>query len=380
MSSSPIAAHGRRRQHADRMKANPGASDGAVSPCPPHPRFVSGLCFMCGAKEEEVAAGYVHVDLPRVAQERKTIPRASDLGTLLRTRKLTLVLDLDHTLLNSTAPSDLSLVEQDHGITRDTRDDPGKGLFRLGSGPLSMLTKLRPFVREFLEKASAMFEMYVYTLGDREYARAAAKLLDPDGAYFGQRIVSSDDSTRRDRKNFDVIPGADPVAVVILDDTDSVWLEHQDNLILMDRYIYFASSCRNFGYAVRSLAELRRDERECDGTLAVVLNVLKRVHQGFFESVLGGRFSVVRQVIRATRREVLPGCKVAFSQVIPLEVCAEDHRMWKLTEQLGAVCTTDVDETVTHVVARDPGTEKASWAQKNNKFLVNPNWISVITP
>jgi RNA polymerase II C-terminal domain phosphatase-like 3/4 len=358
------------------MKANPGASDGAVSPCPPHPRFVSGLCFMCGAKEEELAAGYVHVDPRRPASDRKTIPRASDLGTLLRTRKLTLVLDLDHTLLNSTAPSDLSLVEQGHGITRDTRDDPGKGLFRLGSGPLSMLTKLRPFVREFLEKASAMFEMYVYTLGDREYARAAAKLLDPDGAYFGQRIVSSDDSTRSDRKNLDVIPGADPVAVVILDDTDTVWPEHQDNLLLMDRYIYFASSCRNFGYTANSLAEMRRDEREYDGTLAVVLNVLKRVHQGFFdESVLGGRFSDVRQVIRAVRREVLSGCKVAFSRVIPLEVCAEDHRMWRLTEQLGAVCTTDVDETVTHVVARDPGTEKARWAQKNNKFLVNPNWI-----
>ncbi|GJN22505.1 hypothetical protein PR202_gb10072 [Eleusine coracana subsp. coracana] len=126
-----------------------------------------------------------------------------------------------------------------------------------------MLTKLRPFVRGFLEQASAMFEMYVYTLGDQDYAAAAAKLLDPDGAYFGGRIVSSDESTRPDRKSLDVIPGR-PIP--------SPWYLY-----------YFASACRNLGYgSTLSLAELRRDEREHDGSLAVVLEVLKRIHHGFF--------------------------------------------------------------------------------------------------
>ncbi|KAK3155594.1 hypothetical protein QOZ80_2BG0205270 [Eleusine coracana subsp. coracana] len=380
MPSSPTAAR-RRRRRANKNKMNPGGIDGATSLCPPHPGFVYGLCFLCGAKEEEedaaeeVAAGHTHHEGPeRPAPEKKSIPRASDLGTLQRARKLTLVLDLDHTLLNSTVLNDLSPIEQGHGLTRCAGDDPGKGLFRLDLDPNRMLTKLRPFVRGFLEQASAMFEMYVYTLGDQDYAAAAAKLLDPDGAYFGGRIVSSDESTRPDRKSLDVIPGADPVSVVILDDSDYVWPDHQDNLILMDRYLYFASACRNLGYgSTLSLAELRRDEREHDGSLAVVLDVLKRIHHGFF--VDDGRRSDVREVIRAVRRQVLRGCTVAFSRVIPLEVRAQDHHMWKLAEQLGAVCAADVDATVTHVVAQDPSTEKARWARGNNKFLVNPNWI-----
>ncbi|GJM87129.1 hypothetical protein PR202_ga03053 [Eleusine coracana subsp. coracana] len=371
MPSSPTAAR-RRRRRANKNKMNPGGIDGAASLCPPHPGFVYGLCFLCGAKEEEDAAEEVAAEGP--APEKKSIPRASHLGTLPRARKLTLVLDLDHTLLNSTELNDLSPIEQGHGLTRRARDDPGKGLFRLDLDPNRMLTKLRPFVRGFLEQASAMFEMYVYTLGDQDYAAAAAKLLDPDGAYFGGRIVSSDESTRPDRKSLDVIPGADPVSVVILDDSDYVWPDHQDNLILMDRYLYFASACRNLGYgSTLSLAELRRDEREHDGSLAVVLEVLKRIHHGFF--VDDGRRSDVREVIRAVRREVLRGCTVAFSRVIPLEVRAQDHHMWKLAEQLGAVCAADVDATVTHVVAQDPSTEKARWARGNNKFLVNPNWI-----
>ncbi|RLN08871.1 RNA polymerase II C-terminal domain phosphatase-like 4 [Panicum miliaceum] len=370
---------------------------------PPHPGFVRGLCFRCGAKEEDAEGGAPRVapcpphrglsflggvkdggaeggvvgeiqdqEGPAVpASATTSIPRASDLETLLRARKLNLILDLDHTLLNSTEIRELSPTEQSNGFTRHTRDDARTGLFRLD---VCLLTKLRPFVRGFLEQASAMFEMYVYTLGGQEYARAVVKQLDPDGVYFGARIVSSEESTRRDMKNLDVFPGAEAVAVVILDDSDHVWPDHQENLILMNRYLYFASSCRQFGYDVNSLAELRRDEREHDGSLAAMLEVLKRVHQGFFDSVLDGSCSDVREVMKAVRREVLRGCTAAFSRVIPLEDFAGDHPMWKLTERLGAVCAANADATVTHVVAKDPGTEKARWA-RDNKFLVNPSWI-----
>lgn len=40
-----------------------------------------------------------------------------------------------------------------------------------------------------------MFEMHVYTLGIRVYARPAVEQLDPDGVYFGGRIMSKDKST-----------------------------------------------------------------------------------------------------------------------------------------------------------------------------------------
>ena len=75
------------------------------------------------------------------------------------------------------------------------------------------------------------------------------------------------------------------------------------------------------------------------------------------------------------RKEVLKGCKLVFSRVFPNNARPQEQMMWKMAEHLGAVCSTDVDSTVTHVVAVDLGTEKARWAVGNKKFLVHPRWI-----
>ena len=53
-----------------------------------------------------------------------------------------------------------------------------------------MWTKLRPFVREFLEAAYKIAEMHIYTHGGREYANAMAKLLDPTKKFFKDRVIS----------------------------------------------------------------------------------------------------------------------------------------------------------------------------------------------
>ena len=86
-----------------------------------------------------------------------------------------------------------------------------------------MWTKLRPFVHQFLEAASGMYEMYVYTMGERIYAQAMASLLDPSGRFFGSRVISQSDSTCRTTKDLDVMLGSES-AVVILDDTEGVKL------------------------------------------------------------------------------------------------------------------------------------------------------------
>lgn len=50
----------------------------------------------------------------------------------------------------------------------------------------------------------------------------------------------------------------------------------------MERYHFFASSCKQFGLNSNSLAELRIDESETEGALATVLKVLQRIHSLFF--------------------------------------------------------------------------------------------------
>lgn len=42
--------------------------------------------------------------------------------------------------------------------------------------------------------------------------------------------------------------------------------------------------------------------------------------------------------------------------------------------QLGAQCSTERNDAVTHVVATD-NTDKTRWAKRAGKFVVNPNWL-----
>uniref|UniRef100_A0ACD5UAA9 Uncharacterized protein n=1 Tax=Avena sativa TaxID=4498 RepID=A0ACD5UAA9_AVESA len=374
-------------QHQDRgttirpdEDAIEGSSQNAqIKICPPHPGFFGGLCFRCGKRQDEedvpgVAFGYVHKGLRLGTSEMDRL-RGSDMKNLLRERKLILILDLDHTLINSTKLHDISAAENNLGIqTAASKDNPNGSLFTLEG--MQMLTKLRPFVRKFLKEASTMFEMYIYTMGDKAYAIEIAKLLDPRNVYFDSKVISNSDCTQRHQKGLDMVLGAESVAV-ILDDTEYVWQKHKENLILMERYHYFASSCRQFGFSVKSLSESMQDERGIDGALATILDVLKRIHTIFFDSAVETALSSrdVRQVIKGVRQEVLQGCKLVFSRVFPSKSIPQDQFIWKMAEQLGASCCTDLDSTITHVVTVDLGTDKSRWAVANDKFLVHPRWI-----
>lgn len=381
--------------------------------CPPHPGFMRGVCIRCGALRPEsepdeggVALRYIHEGL-EITQTEAERMRSNELEKLLAKKKLYLVLDLDHTLLNSArfaeVPSDeeayLSTVylsnkdclsagrsDSETGTVSQQGEEQShcRNLSLCSLGNLQMWTKLRPFVHKFLAEASKMFEMYLYTMGERIYAQAMAQLLDPMGRFFGSRVISQSDSTRRTAKDLDIILGAEST-VVILDDTEGIWPRHKANLILMERYHFFSSSCRQFGIPNASLLEAQKDESEEDGTLANTLQLLQSIHTAFFDEIYldeRGRIEShcgeqdVTKIIQNLRSKVLAGCKVVFSRIFPTALPSpESHRFWRLTEELGAVCTNSVHESVTHVVALDKGTDKARWAVQHKRHVVHPRWV-----
>ncbi|KAI3949654.1 hypothetical protein MKW92_006633 [Papaver armeniacum] len=316
-----------------------------------HPTLLKGMCVKCAQVVDDdlsaVPLGYIHRDLKK------------DLNTLFQKKKLILVLDLDHTLLNSTH---FQKISPDEKYLNNQIDSVS--LFKLDQ--IQMFTKLRPFVRGFLKQASSLFELYIYTMGEQRYAMEMARLLNPDNG----------DCTKKHQKCLDVVLGAES-AVIVLDDTEHVWQHHKENLILMDRYHYFSESLRSFGLNNKTLSELMRDESESDGALATILQVLKRIHQLFFDSEchddLMGRD--VRHVLKTVREEVLNGCKLVFSGVWPIEEKAENQKLWRVAEELGAICCEELDSSVTHVVSTDVGTKKSRWAKTHQKFLVHPGWI-----
>ncbi|KAI3928517.1 hypothetical protein MKW98_024118 [Papaver atlanticum] len=310
-----------------------------------HPTLLKGMCVKCAQVVDDdlsgVPLGYIHRDLKVASQELARL-RKKDLNTLFQKKKLILVLDLDHTLLNSTHFQHIS---PDEEYIKNQIDSVN--LFQLDQ--IQMFTKLRPFVRDFLKQASSLFELYIYTMGEQRYAMEMARLLDPDNAYFNSRVISQADCTKKHQKGLDVVVGSESV-VVVLDDTEHVWQQHKENLILMDRYHYFSSSSRSFGLNQKSLSEVKRDESESDGALATILGVLQRIHQLFFDFECYDDLMErdVRQVLKTVRREVLKGCKLVFSGVWRIGEKAENQKLWRVAEDLGAICCEELDSSVTH--------------------------------
>lgn len=104
----------------------------------------------------------------------------------------------------------------------------------------------------------------------------------------------------------------------MVDDTSSVWENHEENLLAVERYIYFPASRRQFNAKNRSMLEARRDETPGVGMLMSALGALQRTHKRFFRALnaAGGVEAAgyqpggsrptwdVREVLRHERQQV----------------------------------------------------------------------------
>ncbi|XP_057496694.1 RNA polymerase II C-terminal domain phosphatase-like 3 isoform X2 [Actinidia eriantha] len=346
------------------------------------------------SSSEEVATGpsqsqntWAHVehlfdgfdDQQKAAIHRERARRIEEQKKLFAANKLCLVLDLDHTLLNSAKFAEVDLVHDEILWKKEEQDreKPYRHLFRFPH--MGMWTKLRPGIWNFLEKASKLYELHLYTMGNKLYATEMAKLLDPNGVLFAGRVISrGDDNDLFDgdervpkNKDLDGVLGMES-GVVIVDDSVRVWPHNKLNLIVVERYIYFPCSRRQFGLAGPSLLEIDHDERPEEGTLASSLAVIERIHQNFF-SHRSLDEADVRNILASEQRKILAGCRIVFSRVFPVgETNPHLHPLWQTAEQFGAVCTNQIDEQVTHVVANSLGTDKVNWALSTGRFVVHP--------
>lgn len=161
---------------------------------------------------------------------------------LLDTRKLSLVVDLDQTIIQATVDPTVAEWQKDpsnpnYDAVKDVRafqlvdDAPGvRGCW--------YYIKLRPGLEEFLEELSKKYEMHIYTMGTRAYAENISKLVDPDRKYFGDRILSRDESGSMTAKNLKRLFPVDSKMVVIIDDRGDVW-NWSPNLIKVSAFDFF---------------------------------------------------------------------------------------------------------------------------------------------
>lgn len=265
--------------HDDKRIGAGAATDGPLGPPPqnsptgPPPQNTWGdVAHLFEGYDEQQKAAIQRERTRRIEEQKK----------MFAVRKLCLVLDLDHTLLNS-AKVDfccakyfffllmfvaISLIYRELFISfisytivhfvqfnevdpvhdeilrkkeEEDREKPQRHLFRFPH--MSMWTKLRPGIWKFLERASKLYELHLYTMGNKLYATEMAKVLDPKGVLFAGRVISRGD----DGDPFDSDNGGPPKSkdlegvlglesgVVIVDDSVRVWPHHKMNLIVVER-------------------------------------------------------------------------------------------------------------------------------------------------
>lgn len=163
---------------------------------------------------------------------------------LLKARKLSLVLDLDETLINTAREPYVGtareLAEEVHKAAcegRHTEIRPAE--VRELTSHRNHYTKLRPGVEEFLAAASQLCELNIFTKGGREYAADIAKILDPENLYFRDRIISLAEcgGTQKNLRRQYPVPDR---MVVILDDRIDVWeTTNPENVIRVVPYKFW---------------------------------------------------------------------------------------------------------------------------------------------
>jgi len=161
---------------------------------------------------------------------------------LLASRRLSLVVDLDQTIIHAT-------VDPTVGEWKEKQDNPNYEALKdvrqfqlIEDGPgmrgCWYYIKLRPGLEDFLQNVAELYELHIYTMGTRAYAQNIADIIDPTRKLFGDRILSRDESGSLTAKNLQRLFPVDTKMVVIIDDRGDVW-RWSPNLIKVSPYDFF---------------------------------------------------------------------------------------------------------------------------------------------
>ncbi|KAE9358322.1 hypothetical protein PR003_g1323 [Phytophthora rubi] len=359
-----------------------------------HPVRNGRTCLMCLAvvddeENEDMESVNVvsHGQVIRLNVEEAKKFDSDNIRRQLGAKKLSLVLDLDHTLLHA--------VRADDVIGEITKSDDIYFFFIPGLAQQHVV-KLRPGLTEFLTELSALYDLFIYTHGTRLYAEQIVKIIDPDESYFKNRIVARTDTPDMLHKSLKLLfPSCDDSMILVLDDRIDVWKENEGNVFLIEPYHYFKCTSEINNASGRGVAGLGDSDSESseDRHLAQSTTVLKHVHEAFYagydtgmrgttaEEQMAGNGRDVKAILSEQKRAILHGCSIVFSGVFPIvgPQSHESHYLWRLTVDLGATPSMTLNNfPFTHLVIHPDrlGTQKHIQAKKTpGVLIVTPDWI-----
>ncbi|KAH9937385.1 uncharacterized protein B0H18DRAFT_970322 [Fomitopsis serialis] len=252
-----------------------------TEPCK-HGVQIGGLCCLCGKDMTEfsdtsrASIQMTHLaNGPTVSLEEAQRIEQETAQHLLKSRKLSLIVDLDQTIVHATVDptvgewitegeawearhaqqaeaaqnkegdSDQTTSDDDDEVNPNWEALKDVKKFRLGPEALGQPSfrgpkgkgkekaaendgcmyyiKPRPGWNDFLQTMATKYEMHVYTMGTRAYAEEVCAAIDPEGKIFGGRILSRDESGSLTQKSLQRLFPSDQSMVVIIDDRADVW-------------------------------------------------------------------------------------------------------------------------------------------------------------
>jgi RNA polymerase II subunit A C-terminal domain phosphatase len=214
---------------------------------------------------------------------------------------------------------------------------------------------------------------------------------------FGSRMVSRTEvgDLGRDVKSLKrVFPCGGNMAAVV-DDREDVWAnakeifssrngEPPDNLLLVKPFHWkpfqgFADVNNAAGQDLTQSDEDRVDEEVNDQQLRWTGDILRRVHAKYYAAP---GTATVPDLLCVMRKEVLAGCKIVLSGLIPMANQYQSPNeprpaVLRYVESLGGSVENRVDRNTTHVIGARDGTEKIHAARKlfPNCFVVRVSWL-----
>jgi len=217
-----------------------------------------GLCALCGKDMNEVTWANEHRDTERTPinmihdQTNLKVSRIAAVRAeqalqrrLLKQRKLSLVVDLDQTIIHACIEPTIGEWQQDprspnYEAVKEVKsfqlnDEWPRGLAR----GCWYYIKMRPGLVGFLSRIAELYELHVYTMGTRAYAMNIAKIVDPDQKLFANRVISRDENGSLVAKSLERLFPVSTNMVIIIDDRADVWPRNRPNLIKVMPYDFF---------------------------------------------------------------------------------------------------------------------------------------------
>ncbi|KAI8331257.1 hypothetical protein EDC96DRAFT_34261 [Choanephora cucurbitarum] len=322
---------------------------------------------------------------------------SQDTTSLLTDKKLSLVIDIDQTILHATRDSNIYDWVEKQKATEENEQWKDIYTFTFGrDNQLKLTLKLRPGLDDFLKEMSQYYTLHIYTMGSRLYADTITSLIDPDGNLFGDRVMSRTENKGSKKKSLERFAHLDSSKAVVLDDLAKVW-DDSPALVEIKPYEFFcgtgdintptnspaaeanngnvkclqSESSKEVTSSKPAYASDILNITESDNILAAIKELLINIHVEYFQQYEQDKAVSPKtaDIIAELKSRILNDCQVSLSK--------QEDDLSKLAKSLGARCSEDVTTQTTHLVTKfdKPDILDAAAIGYPDVKIVDESWI-----